>query len=133
MTEILVAHACWLAGSILAATLVTLLPYYKKVREAQAVGETIHFDRKFLMTAFTAFIVGAIAGLLSFDENVANIDTNATPIKIFATAFGATILANAAFNALIKPSSSLVTAINTLKDQNQQLKSQVQRLNSEKP
>lgn len=117
-----------LAGSILGAATVTLIPYFRKQREAgQIDGSKLVFDKKFLYTALIAFALGTIFSILNFSSVEAQVDANTTAVKIFATAFGIAFSANWIFNSALKP-SSLVDIINGLQAQNEKLQSRVTTL-----
>lgn len=101
-------------GSALGATLAALLPYYKKLREEQALGNSIKFDPIFMKTLFMGFVVGCIASVMSFDANLAAVDSNANVVKIFVTAFITAAGGNVVINSFIKP-SSVVTQLAEVK------------------
>jgi uncharacterized protein YacL len=92
-------------GSALGATLAALLPYYKKLREEQALGNSIKFDPVFMKTMLMGFVVGCVVAVMSFDANLASVDSNANVVKIFVTAFISASGGNVVINAFIKPSS----------------------------
>jgi hypothetical protein len=94
-----------LIGSALGATLAALLPYYKKLREEQALGNSIKFDPVFMKTMLMGFVVGCVVAVMSFDANLASVDSNANVVKIFVTAFISASGGNVVINAFIKPSS----------------------------
>lgn len=105
-------------GAAFGATLAALLPYYKKLREEQALGNKITFDPIFLKTLFMGFVVGCIASVMSFDANFAAVDSNANAVKIFVTAFITAAGGNVVINSFIKP-SSVVTQLAEVKKQQQ--------------
>lgn len=114
-----------LAGAILGATIITLVPFFKKFRESQQLdGTTLKFDKKFLYTALIAFTIGAVLALLNFDDVRNQINPQDSLIKIFATSFGIAFAANWIFNSVLKP-DSLVGVVSVLQQENQKLKTKL--------
>src|SRR4051812_37487020 len=71
-------------GSVLGATAATLLPYWQKLRANEAAGlPPLVFDKKFLGTLVIAFVIGVVAAVMSFDENVANVNPQWPAMKVF--------------------------------------------------
>lgn len=117
-----------LAGAILGATVITLLPFFKKFRETQQLdGTTLKFDKKFLYTALIAFTIGTVLALLNFDDVRNQVNTQDSLIKIFATSFGIAFAANWIFNTVLKP-DSLVSVVSVLQEENQKLKTKLASL-----
>lgn len=117
-----------LLGSILGTATVTLLPYFKRVRESSQIdGSVLKFDKKFLYTALIAFALGTIFSILNFSEVEAQVDPNATLVKIFVTSFGIAFTANWIFNSVLKP-DSLVSVVSVLQEENQKLKTKLASL-----
>lgn len=125
MSSELVVDGVILLGSILGAATVTLIPYFKKVREAAEIdGSSIVFDKKFLYTALIAFVLGTVVSVLNFAEVQAQVDQGQTLLKIFVTSFGIAFTANWIFNRALKP-DSLIDVVSNLQGENRQLRSQV--------
>lgn len=132
MSADLVVDGVILLGSILGAATVTLVPYFKKIREAQVIdGSGIVFDKKFLYTALIAFVLGTVVALLNFAEVEAQVDQGQTLLKIFITSFGIAFTANWIFNSALKP-DSLTSVVNVLQGENAELKAKVATLSAQK-
>jgi hypothetical protein len=111
-------------GSALGATFAALLPYYKKLREEQALGQSIKFDPIFLKTLLMGFVAGCVISVMSFDANFASVDTNGSVVKIFVTAFITAAGGNVVINAFIKPSSVVTQSTAAQNVQKQQSEKQ---------
>lgn len=117
-----------LAGSILGASIITVIPFLKKVREAGAIdGSVLKFDKKFLYTALIAFTIGTVLALLNFDDVRNQVNTQESLIRIFVTSFGIAFGANWIFNSVLKP-DSLVSVVSVLQEENQKLRTKLASL-----
>lgn len=105
-------------GSVLGAAAATLLPYWQKVRQNEAAGlPPLVFDKKFLGTLAIAFVIGIVAAVMSFDENVAKINPEWTAMKVFVVSAIAAATSNVTLNRLLS-----VSAIQSLLKENKKLK-----------
>lgn len=119
-------------GSVLGATAATMLPYWQKLRENEAAGlPPLVFDRKFLGTLVIAFVIGIVAAVMSFDENVANVNPNWTAMKVFIVSTIAAATSNVTLNRILS-----IGAVKDLLQENKKLKRIIsenvpERLNSD--
>lgn len=105
-------------GSVLGAAAATLLPYWQKLRQNQAAGlPPITFDKKFLGTLAIAFVIGIVAAIMSFDENVAKVNPEWTAMKVFVVSAIAAATSNVTLNRLLS-----VSAVQDLLKENKKLR-----------
>lgn len=107
----LVVQGVAFAGSMLGASMATLVPYIQKYREGEVIdGSKLKFDKKFLATAAMALIFGFIIAGLGFNQTMDNINDTDTLFTVFFSAFTVAILGNLAINRFIRPNSATVEA-----------------------
>lgn len=109
-----------LFGSSLGATAATLLPYWNRLREEQAQGKTLKFEKKYVGTLLLAFIVGIVGAVLSFDQTSVQIDPHWTIVKIFIVSALASSTSNVTLNRFLSV-SGVLTQMKSLQLENNRL------------
>lgn len=115
-----------LGGCTLGATAAGLLPFWQKVRENEAAGQTpIVFNRMFLGTMVMAFVIGLAFAFMSFNTTIATLNPTASLLTVFivsaVTAYGSNKALNTALTVdatkttLVEQNAALVDEINLLK------------------
>ncbi|HEX5519760.1 MAG TPA: hypothetical protein VFX18_04910 [Candidatus Nitrosocosmicus sp.] len=116
-------------GSSLGATGATLLPYWSKLREEQALGHTLKFEKKYVGTLLLAVVVGIVGAVLSFDQTSMQIDSHWTIVKIFIVSVTASATGNVTLNRFLSV-SGVLTQLKGLQIENIRLRDENSKLAS---
>lgn len=119
VTQIII-DGVMLFGASMGATGATLIPFYQKLREQQALGETLKFEKKYLTTLVMALVVGVVGAVLSFDQVSAQINPQWTLVKIFIVSAVAAGTSNVTLNRFLSV-NGLITQVKSLKAENNKL------------
>lgn len=120
MVTQLATDAAVLFGSSLGATGAALLPFWQKLREKQALGETIKFEKKYVGTILLGLVVGIVAAALSFDQAQAQINPTWSIVKIVIVSAVAAGTSNVTFNRFLSV-SGVITQLKSIKAENNRL------------
>ena len=94
--EVIVLLACISAGLGR-----SLLPYIRKLKEAEETGSTVEFQRKYIFTTIYSVGISLIFGLLAYPAIIGGVPDTGALIGIFITAFGTAWGLNDIFNQII--------------------------------
>lgn len=99
--ELVVLLACIGAGLGRA-----LLPYIRKMKDAEESGSTIEFDRKYIFTTVYSVAISLIFGLLAYPAIIQGVPDSGALVGIFIAAFGTAWGLNDIFNQITSTGSS---------------------------
>lgn len=114
--EVIVLLACISAGLGRA-----LLPYIRKLKEAEETGSTIEFQRKYLFTTLYSVGISLIFGLLAYPAIIQGTPDTGALVGVFITAFGTAWGLNDLFNQIIATGSGSSSPV-TLKKKEEEPK-----------
>lgn len=116
--ELVVLAACIAAGLGRA-----LLPYIRKLKDAEETGSEIEFSRKYIFTTVYAVVISMIVGLLAYPAIIGTVPSEGALIGVFITAFVGAWGLSDIFNQVTATGSSGSSSINKavkLKEDNPQ-------------